>query len=64
MTPFVDGLPRVGFIVQIAPTLEGAIKEPSVSVPIETNARFAATATADPELEPDGSAPKLYAFLV
>ena len=32
----------------------GRISDPSVSVPTATEHRFAATATADPELEPLG----------
>jgi hypothetical protein len=35
-------------------TAEGQTTEPSVSVPTATTQRFAATATADPALEPHG----------
>ena len=38
----------------------GLRMDPSVSVPTATAQRFAATATADPELEPDGSKPRRY----
>jgi hypothetical protein len=36
------------------PLTEGQTTEPSVSVPTATTHRFAATATADPALEPHG----------
>jgi hypothetical protein len=37
------------------PLIEAGLTiEPSVSVPTATAQRFAATATADPELDPDG----------
>lgn len=59
ITPFVEGIPKVGFSTQSADTLAGAIKDPSVSVPREAIAKLAAMATAEPELEPSGSAPRL-----
>jgi hypothetical protein len=39
---------------------DGQRIEPSVSVPNEAAAKFAATATADPELEPQGLRSKTY----
>src|SRR4051812_14380262 len=38
--------------------------EPSVSVPTAAATRLAATATADPELDPDGLRSSAYGFLV
>src|SRR5881296_2662088 len=46
--------PSVGLIPTIEQHVAGETIEPSVSVPIDTAQRFAATATPDPELEPDG----------
>jgi len=44
--------------VGLSPTMpfvdDGLVIDPSVSVPIATAQRLAATATADPELDPDG----------
>lgn len=54
----------MGFIVQIPATLAGAMSEPSVSVPIDTVAKLAETATAEPLLDPSGVTLRLYAFLV
>src|SRR5688572_6185595 len=42
----------------------GAITEPSVSVPIATAQRLAATAVPDPELEPHGFRSKTHGFFV
>jgi hypothetical protein len=44
----------VGLMPTIPLTAEGQTTEPSVSVPTATTQRFAATATADPALEPHG----------
>src|SRR5213082_2527827 len=43
---------------------EGETTEPSVSVPIATAHRFAATAAAEPELDPDGLRSSAYGFFV
>src|SRR5262245_40954294 len=45
--------PTVGLIPTMPFTDEGDTMEPSVSVPMAAAHRFAATATPDPELEPD-----------
>jgi hypothetical protein len=45
-------------------TWDGDTIDPSVSVPTAAAARLAATATADPELEPDGLRSSAYGFLV
>jgi hypothetical protein len=42
----------------------GQTIEPSVSDPIATAHRFAAGATAEPELDPHGSLPRSYGFRV
>ena len=47
--------PTVGFTVTSPFALAGDSSEPDVSVPIETAANPAATATAEPELDPPGS---------
>jgi hypothetical protein len=54
MTPARLVRPSVGLMPTIAFTPDGHTIEPSVSVPIATATRFAATATADPELDPQG----------
>ena len=46
--------PTVGLIPTNPQLEDGAITEPSVSVPIATVQRFAATAEPDPELDPEG----------
>ena len=46
--------PSVGLIPTIAFAFAGQTIEPSVSVPIAAEQRFAATAAPDPELEPQG----------
>ncbi len=46
--------PSVGLIPTIEQQFAGDTIEPSVSEPIATAHRFAATATAEPELDPDG----------
>ena len=46
--------PTVGFIPTIPFADAGATIEPPVSVPMVAAQKFAATATADPELEPLG----------
>src|SRR5882762_1029320 len=56
--------PRVGLMPTSALLLEGDTIEPSVSVPTASAARLAATATPDPELDPDGFRSSAYAFFV
>src|SRR5215218_5679673 len=55
-------------IVGLMPTSEfaddGHTTEPSVSVPIAAAHKFAATATPEPELEPQGLRSSTYGFLV
>lgn len=62
MTPPRLVRPRVGLMPTTALELEGHNIEPSVSVPRETAARLAATDIADPLLEPQGPATRLYGF--
>src|SRR5947209_19433179 len=52
--------PRVGLMPTTAFEEAGQRIEPSVSVPRAAAARFAATATADPELEPQGERSSTY----
>src|SRR5947199_3443083 len=54
----------VGLMPTIPFAEEGLTMEPSVSVPTTTTQRFAATATADPELEPEGLRSSAYGFCV
>lgn len=54
MTPALLVSPTVGFIPTTELELAGQMIEPSVSVPKDTIARFAATAMADPLLDPHG----------
>src|SRR5262249_22057542 len=56
--------PSVGLIPTRPFADEGQTIEPSVSVPIATAARFAETATPDPELEPQGVRSTAYGFRV
>ena len=56
--------PRVGLIPTTELTEEGQRIEPSVSVPRVTVTMFAATAMADPLLDPQGLADKLYGFCI
>src|SRR6266581_3994417 len=56
--------PTVGLIPTRELLFDGDTIDPSVSVPIAAAARFAATATPDPELEPDGLRSSAYGFLV
>jgi hypothetical protein len=46
--------PSVGLIPTMPFALDGQTMEPSVSVPTASAQRLAETATADPELEPQG----------
>src|SRR6266480_2025185 len=56
--------PTVGLIPTMPFVDEGETIEPSVSVPTATAQRFAATATAEPELEPEGLRSSAYGFRV
>src|ERR1051325_5750623 len=56
--------PRVGLISTMPQSVEGEMMEPSVSVPIATGQRLAETATAEPELEPEGLRSRAYGLLV
>src|SRR5215468_4221989 len=56
--------PTVGLIPTMPLTVAGATIEPSVSVPIATAHRFAATAAPEPELDPDGFRSSTYGFRV
>ena len=56
--------PSVGLIPTMPLVDEGETIEPSVSVPTATAQRFAATATAEPELEPEGLRSSAYGFRV
>ncbi len=56
--------PSVGFRPTTPQAPAGERIDPSVSVPIDTGARPAATATAEPELEPDGLRPVPCGFAV
>src|SRR5215468_1513891 len=51
-TPWLLIKPRVGLRPTILPNAAGTRPEPAVSVPSEKLTRPAATATADPELDP------------
>src|ERR671933_634658 len=54
ITPARLTRPTVGLMPTTPLVVAGQTMEPSVSVPIETDVRFAATATPEPELEPHG----------
>ena len=54
MTPARLVSPTVGLMPTTPLTPEGQMIDPSVSVPSATATRFAATAIAEPELEPHG----------
>src|SRR5438046_10767811 len=56
--------PTVGLIPTMPLVDEGDTIDPSVSVPAATAQRFAATATAEPELEPEGLRSSAYGFRV
>ena len=64
MIPLLLNNPTVGFMPTIPFTDEGETTEPSVSVPIATAHKLAATAAPEPELEPEGFLSKIYGFLV
>src|SRR5258707_7324634 len=56
--------PSVGLIHTSELLLDGDTIDPSVSVPTAAAARFAAAATPEPELEPDGLRSRAYGFFV
>src|SRR5262249_27923286 len=56
--------PSVGLMPTSALLLDGETTEPSVSVPIATAHRFAAAATPEPELDPEGLRSSAYGFFV
>ena len=64
MTPVRLIRPTVGFTPTIPFNDDGDRIEPSVSVPTATTHKLAATATAEPELEPDGLRSSAYGFRV
>src|SRR5688572_17858040 len=53
MIPLRLQSPTVGFMPTIPQRLAGETIDPSVSVPMAIEHKFAATATAEPELEPE-----------
>ena len=55
MMPSCDSRPSVGFSPTTRLLPAGQTTEPSVSVPTAAAHRLAAGATADPELDPQGS---------
>src|SRR5271157_600251 len=64
ITPVRLTSPMVGLTPTIPLTDDGEMIEPSVSVPTATAQRLAATATPEPELEPDGLRSSAYGFFV
>src|SRR5438445_12692439 len=60
MTPDRLTRPGVGLIPTLPQHVDGETIEPSVSVPIATAQRLAATATPEPELDPDGVRSRAY----
>src|SRR5512132_411182 len=60
MIPSCDRRPSVGLRPTTRLLPDGHTMEPSVSVPTAAAPRFAATATADPVLEPHGSKDRRY----
>src|SRR5436190_22368060 len=54
-TPAVDTRPTLGFRPTILLSAAGTRPEPAVSVPSASGTRPAATATAEPELDPPGT---------
>ena len=62
ITPALLVRPRVGLSPTTELELDGQRMEPSVSVPSDTAAKFAATEIAEPLLDPQGSADRTYGF--
>ena len=62
MTPARLVSPTVGLIPTAEFSAAGQMIDPAVSVPRDTAAMFAATAIADPLLDPHGSADSTYGF--
>src|SRR2546429_7665452 len=61
--PVRETRPSVGLIPPSEHAAAGQTIEPSVSVPTPTAAKFAASAAAGPELEPQGLRSSTYGFL-
>ena len=55
--------PTVGLMPTTPQLFAGPTILPSVSLPIATDVKFAATAAAEPELEPDGLQSMMYGLL-
>src|SRR6185436_17897385 len=64
MIPLRLHRPTVGLIPTIPHCVAGETIEPSVSVPMATAHKFADTAAAEPELEPEGFRSRTYGFFV
>src|SRR5205814_10244233 len=64
MMPVRLSSPTVGLMPTMPLMDEGETIEPSVSVPTATAHRFAATATPEPELDPDGLRSSAYGLCV
>src|SRR5437762_13769242 len=64
MMPLRLKRPTVGLMPTTEFVCAGDTIDPLVSVPTAAAARFAATATAEPELEPEGLRSSAYGFLV
>src|SRR5206468_3632215 len=62
MIPLLLHNPTVGLIPTIPHCVAGETIDPSVSVPIATAHKFADTAAAEPELDPDGFRSSTYGF--
>src|SRR5262245_56493165 len=64
MTPVRLTRPTVGLMPTMPLADDGLMIEPLVSVPTAAAQRLAATATAEPELEPEALRSRAYGFLV
>lgn len=62
ITPALLVRPTVGLMPTTELSFDGHRMEPSVSVPSDTAAKFAATDIPDPLLDPQGDADKTYGF--
>ena len=54
--PRIETRPRVGLIVEVPHSADGMRSEPAVSVPVAAGVMRAASAAAEPPLEPPGGA--------
>ena len=59
-TPFSETLPRVGLIVEVPEHADGIRSDPAVSVPVAAGTMRAASAAADPPLEPPAERSRLH----